>query len=94
MKTPQDILSLLLLAQEERRLIQQGHRIEIDSITPAIEELRVIIDFIDAQKTVMTIFPKEVPEPEASAPAIEPVPPPSVDPVPSEAGTPEKPKKK
>jgi len=106
MQTPQQILSLLILAQEERRLLQQNHLVEINSLTPAIEAMQEIVDYMEAQQTVMTIVPKEAPEPVApvvppvpeapipEVPVIEPVPPPSDDPVPSEADTHAKPKKK
>lgn len=105
MQTPQQILSLLILAQEERRLLQQNHLVEINSLTPAIaamqEIVQEIVDYMEAQQTVMTIVPKEAPEPVApvvppvpEVPVIEPVPPPSDDPVPSEADTHAKPKKK
>lgn len=101
MQTPQQILSLLILAQEERRLLQQGHLVEINSLTPAIAAMQEIVNYMEAQQTVMTIVPKEAPEPVApvvppvpEVPVIEPVPPPSDDPVPSEADTHAKPKKK
>lgn len=53
MKSPQELIALLEMAQEDRRLLQQGHRVTRDTLPEVIEALQEIQRLVEANEEAL-----------------------------------------
>jgi len=64
--TPKDILGLLYAAQEERRLIVHGHRIDSDSLDTAVAAMEEVVMVTEAGEQEPEPLLRELREPTPS----------------------------